>query len=313
MKIGFVFAGQGAQVVGMGKDLVEKFAIAAATFEKADKALGWSISDVCFNGPEDKLTETRYCQVAIYTMSAACLDVFKSLHPSIKPNVTAGLSLGEFSALYASGALSFEDGLKIIEKRANYMQAACEATKGSMASVMKGDLDLIKDCCCKCGTDIANINSSGQIVISGEVDKMTATIELIKANGTAKITPLKVAGAYHSRLMKTAEDKLKESIIAVKFSKPAVGVAQNYTGKIETEPEALKKNVVSQVTGSVQWLDCVNAMVDVGINTVIEFGPGSVLSGLIRRINPDITTVSVNNVETLTNVKLQNFNEGVNA
>ncbi len=304
MKVGFVFSGQGAQAVGMGKDLFEQLPAAAEIFNKADKILGWSLSDICFNGPESKLTETRYCQPAIYTMSAACLEAFKSKNPQIIPAATAGLSLGEFTALYSAGAFSFESGLRIIEKRAIYMQEACDATKGTMASVMKGELDAVQECCSRAGVDVANINSSGQIVISGESAKITEAIAFLKEKGMSKVIPLKVAGAYHSRLMKPAETKLAEYLVPISFDIPKVSVAQNFTGKLENEPVKMKQNIISQVTGSVRWVNCVNSIVEVGIDTIIEFGPGNVLTGLIKRIAPNINTINVNSVESLLNFKI---------
>lgn len=304
MKFGFVFSGQGAQAVGMGKDLFEQIPVATEIFNKADKILGWSLSDICFNGPESKLTETRYCQPAIYTMSVACLEAFKEKNPQIIPAATAGLSLGEFTALYSAGAFSFESGLKIIEKRAIYMQEACDATKGAMASVMKGELDAIRECCSKAGVDVANINSSGQIVISGEAVKITEAIALLKEKGISKVIPLKVAGAYHSRLMKLAETKLSEYLALINFDIPRVPVSQNFTGKLESDPAKMKQNVISQVTGSVQWVNCVNSMATTGIDTIIEFGPGNVLTGLIKRINPSIITANVNSVESLLNFRI---------
>lgn len=304
MKVGFVFSGQGAQAVGMGKDLFEQLPAAVEIFNKADKILGWSLSDICFNGPESKLTETRYCQPAIYTMSAACLEAFKSKNPQIIPAATAGLSLGEFTALYSAGAFSFESGLRIIEKRAIYMQEACDATKGTMASVMKGELDAVQECCSRAGVDVANINSSGQIVISGESAKITEAIAFLKEKGMSKVIPLKVAGAYHSRLMKPAETKLAEYLVPISFDIPKVSVAQNFTGKLENEPVKMKQNIISQVTGSVRWVNCVNSIVEVGIDTIIEFGPGNVLTGLIKRIAPNINTINVNSVESLLNFKI---------
>jgi len=304
MKVGFVFSGQGAQAVGMGKDLFEQIPAASEIFNKADKILGWSLSDICFNGPESKLTETRYCQPTIYTMSAACLEAFKEKNSHIIPAAAAGLSLGEFTALYSAEAFSFETGLRIIEKRAIYMQEACNATKGTMASIMKGGLDVIQECCSRAGVDIANINSSGQIVISGEETKVANAISSLKEKGMSKVIPLKVAGAYHSRLMKTAETKLAEYLTSISFNVPKIPVSQNFTGKLENEPSKMKQNVISQVTGSVQWVNCVNSMAESGIDTIIEFGPGNVLTGLIKRINSNINTVNVNSVESLLNFKI---------
>jgi [acyl-carrier-protein] S-malonyltransferase len=298
MKAAFVFSGQGAQQVGMGKDLFEKFPAAADIFRKADKVLGWSISDICFNGPVEKLTETRYCQPAIYITSVACLEVLRQLHPEIKPTAVGGLSLGEFSALYAAGVYTFEEGLKIIEKRASYMQNACEATKGSMASVIKGDPAIIEEVCKECGIDISNINSPVQTVISGEEGKVKNAIVLLKEKGVRIVKPLTVAGAYHSRLMADAEKKFAACLENVELSSPAFPVAQNYVGKLIEDPVQIKGNIIKQVTGTVQWVDCVKAMTSIGIDTVIEFGPGAVLTSLSKKIDASITGININNVET---------------
>jgi len=304
MKTAFVFPGQGAQAVGMGKDLFEQYPAAANIFKKADDILGYSLSDICFNGPTEKLTETRYCQPAIYVMSAACLEVFKEKFSTIKPEASAGLSLGEFTALYAAGVFSFEDGLRIIEKRAIYMQEACDTTKGAMASIMKGELAVIQTACSEAGCDIANINSPGQIVISGEAGAVAKAIELIKERGVAKTVMLNVAGAYHSRLMKPAELKLAEYVKQHKLNKAQIPVAQNYVGTLISEPAEIENNIIKQVTGSVKWIDCINAVSAIGINNIIELGPGSVLTGLVKRINPNIMVTNINTVDSINNFKI---------
>ena len=299
MKAAFVFSGQGAQQVGMGKDLCEKFPIAAEIFKKADEVLGWPITDICFNGPAEKLTETKYCQPAIYIMSVACMEVFKQLHPEVKATAVAGLSLGEFSALYAAGVYTFEDGLKIIKHRATYMQDACEATKGSMASVIKGDPAIIEEVCKECGVDVANINSPGQIVISGEEGKIKNAITLLKEKGVRIVKPLTVAGAYHSRLMADAEKKFSEYLADIQLNKPAIPVAQNFIGAIEENPANIKINITKQVTGSVQWVDCVKSMQALGVDTIIEFGPGKVLTTLAKKIDESLEGININSVETV--------------
>ena len=298
MKFGFVFSGQGAQAVGMGKDLFDQLPAAADIFKRADKALGWSVSEICFNGPMEKLTETRYCQPEIYVMSVAALEAFRQKFPSVKAEATAGLSLGEFTAAYAAGAFTFEEGLQILEKRATYMQEACVATKGTMASIMKSELSVIQECCKTADCDVANINCQGQVVISGEEAKVQAAIALLKEKG-AKAIPLKVAGAYHSRLMKSAEEKLGAYLANISLTAPAIPVAQNFIGKLEKDPQNLKANIIKQVTGSVQWIDCISSMAAIGIDTIIEFGPGNVLTGLAKKIKADMNTANINSVATL--------------
>ncbi len=304
MKAAFVFSGQGAQKVGMGKDIFDTISTAHELFKKADKILGFSISDICFSGPDTKLTETKYCQPAIYVMSLACLAAFNEKYPEIKPIAAAGLSLGELSALSAAGAFSFETGLKIIEKRAAFMQESCENTQGTMASIMKGELSLIEETCLANSVDVANINSAAQIVISGEKNKIAKTIAALKEKGITKVIALNVAGAYHSRLMKPAEEKLSAYLKNINFNTPLIPVAQNYVGKLIKESSQLKNNVISQVTGSVRWIECVNSIASLEVDTIIEFGPGTVLTGLIKRIKPEINTININSLETLNAFKL---------
>ena len=302
MKAAFVFSGQGAQVVGMGKDLCEKYQVCKEIFDKADKAVGWSVSDVSFNGPAATLTETRACQPAIMTMSVACLEAFKSLYPDVEPVAVAGLSLGEFSALYAAGVYSYEDGVKLVARRGEYMQDACESTNGAMASVLKVGADVIKEACDEAGAQVANYNCPGQIVISGDAAKVKAAMVALKAKG-GRCIPLKVAGAYHSELMKSAEAKFEETLKDFNFNDPTVPVAQNYIGGIVEDYSQMKKNVVKQLVGSVRWEECVKAIVDMGVDTVIEFGPGTVLTGLMKKINPSIKAININSVESLENFK----------
>ncbi|MCF7889413.1 MAG: ACP S-malonyltransferase [Victivallales bacterium] len=303
MKAAFVFSGQGAQAVGMGRDLYEKYDVCKKVFDTADEAVGWPVSRVSFEGPADKLTETRACQPAIYTMSVACLEAFRELYPDMKPAATAGLSLGEFSALYAADVYSYEDGVKLVGKRGEYMQEACENTNGAMASVLRADAKVIKETCDECGAQVANYNSPGQIVISGDAKKVKATRAALKEKGVSKVIPLKVAGAYHSELMKSAESKFEETLKSFEFNKPSVAVAQNYVGKTVEDPEEIKKNVVKQLVGSVRWEECIRTFAEMGIDTIIEFGPGNVLTGLAKRIDKKLNTVNINSVETLEKFK----------
>jgi [acyl-carrier-protein] S-malonyltransferase len=299
----YVFSGQGAQSVGMGQDLCESSPAASIIFEKADAALGWSISDICFNGPEEKLKESRYCQPAIYTMSAACIAAFNEKYTDSRALATAGLSLGEFAALCVAGVFDFEDGLKLIEKRGQLMDEACRETNGGMASVLGGNGEIIKEVCEECGIDVANYNSPGQIVISGEKEKVTDAIKVLKEKGLRKIIPLRVAGAYHSRMMQSAADKFKDVIADVKLNAPVIPVAQNFTGTFTKDVEEIRTNLVKQVAGSVLWEDCVHTLVGTGATQVIEFGPGNVLTGLVRRTVGHVATANVNSTESLENFK----------
>jgi [acyl-carrier-protein] S-malonyltransferase len=304
MKAAFVFSGQGAQAVGMGKDLVAASAAAAAIYAEADKTLGWSVSSVCFEGPEAKLTESRYCQPAIYTTSAACLAAFKEKFPGVQPVGCAGLSLGEYGALCASGFFSFADGLKLIARRGELMDEACKATAGAMASVLGGEPATIKEVCAACGVDVANFNCPGQIVISGDKDGVAKAVEELKAKGFRKVIPLKVAGAYHSRLMKAAGEKLAEPLSTTAVAQPKTPVAQNFTGKVESDPSKIKANLVSQVAGSVLWEDCVKTLAELGADTFIEFGPGNVLTGLVKRIDSTKALFNVAKAEDLAKITI---------
>jgi len=304
MKAAFVFSGQGAQSVGMGKDLVAASPAAAAIFAEADKTLGWSVSSICFDGPEAKLTESKYCQPAIYTASAACLAAFKEKFPNVQPVGCAGLSLGEYGALCASGFFSFADGLKLIARRGELMDEACRETAGSMASVLGGEPQVIKEVCAVCDIDVANFNCPGQVVISGTREGVAKAVEELKAKGFRKVIPLKVAGAYHSRLMKKAGERLAEPLSKTPVSALKFPVAQNFIGGLETDLVKIKGNLVSQVAGSVRWEECVKALSGLGAEAFIEFGPGNVLTGLVRRIDSAKTLFNVSKAEDLAKIAL---------
>lgn len=301
MKPIFVFSGQGAQTVGMGKDICASSAAAAAIFAEADRTLDWSVSDLCFNGPEDKLKESRYCQPAIYTMSCACLAAFKEKFPAVKPVGCAGLSLGEFAALQAAGVFTFADGLRLVARRGELMDKSCRETEGGMASVLGGEIELIRECCAACGIDVANYNCPGQVVISGEAAKVDQAVAMLKDKGLRKVIPLKVAGAYHSRLMAKAGEQLGPVLDQTPMRDPAIAVAQNFTGRITVGGVAeLKSNLVSQVAGSVRWEECVRSLIEQGADGMIEFGPGNVLTGLARRIEKDLPAFNIGNASELT-------------
>ncbi len=299
MKAFFVFSGQGAQAVGMGRDLYEASAAARAVFDQADAVLGYKISEICFDGPAEKLTESRYCQPAIYTMSNAALAAFREKFPAIQPVACAGLSLGEYGALCAAGAMDFATGLRILAQRAQFMDDACRATSGGMASVLGGDAAVIKEVCDACDIDVANFNSPGQIVISGEKSKVEAAIAQLKERGMRKVIPLTVAGAFHSRLMAEAGKRLEPVVENAALTMPAVPVYHNYTAAPAADPAQLRENLIRQVAGSVRWEECVRAMAALGADTMIEFGPGNVLTGLLKRTLPEIAGCNINSVDSL--------------
>ena len=304
MKAFFVFSGQGAQTVGMGKDLAEAFPEAKALFDEADAVLGYEQSSIIFNGPAEKLTESRYCQPAIYTMSCAALAAFKTRYPDVTPVGCAGLSLGEYGALYVGGAFTFAEGLRLLAQRAELMDKACRATSGGMASVLGGDAEIIKEVCAACEIDVANFNSPGQIVISGEKVKLAKAVEELKARGMRKIIVLNVAGAFHSRLMKPAGEALEKVLEESPVAMPRIPVYHNFTAAPAADVAQLRANLAAQVAGSGRWEECVRNMVAAGGDTMIEFGPGNVLTGLLRRTLPEVRGLNVNSAETLRNIEL---------
>lgn len=299
MKSFFVFSGQGAQSVGMGKDLYASSAAAKALFDEADNVLGWSISEICFEGPADKLTESKYCQPAIYTMSCAALATFREKFPEIEPVACGGLSLGEYAALYAAGAFSFADGLKLIARRGELMDDACRENEGGMASVLGGDAEIIREVCEECGIQVANYNSPGQIVISGQKDKVGIAVAALKERGMRKVIPLNVAGAFHSKLMASAGERLAEVLNATPMEKPAIPVYHNFTAASAADVNELRFNLREQVAGSVRWEECVRGMIAAGGDTMVEFGPGNVLTGLLRRTDKAIKFFNINSTESL--------------
>lgn len=304
MKPFFVFSGQGAQAVGMGKDLANAFPAAKARFEEADSVLGYDQSSIIFDGPAEKLTESRYCQPAIYTMSCAALDAFKEKFPKTKPVACAGLSLGEYAALYAAGAFPFAEGLKLLARRAELMDRACRSTSGGMASVLGGDAAVIREVCDNCGIDVANYNSPGQIVISGEKEKLGKAVDELKARGMRKVIVLNVAGAFHSRLMAPAGEALKPVLEGAAIAVPPIPVYHNCSAAPAADAAELKANLAAQVAGSVRWEECVRAMAAAGGDAMIEFGPGNVLTGLLRRTLPEVPCFNINSVESLDSLAL---------
>ena len=283
----FVFPGQGSQFVGMGKDLYDNNALAKELFDKADEVLGFKITDIMFAGTDEQLKETKVTQPAVFlhsVISALCLG------DEFKPDMTAGHSLGEFSALVAAGALSFEDGLKLVAARANAMQKACEANPGTMAAIIALPDEKIEEICKEVSAEggvviPANYNCPGQLVISGDTDAINKACEKLKAAGTKRALPLKVGGAFHSPLMQPAKEELQAAIEKTSFSAPKCPVYQNVDGKPHTDPEEIKQNLIAQLTSSVRWTDCVRNMIADGADEFIECGPGKALQGMIGRID----------------------------
>lgn len=284
----FVFPGQGAQFVGMGKDLYESSAEAKEMFEKANDILGFRITDLMFDGTEDDLKQTKVTQPAVFLHSVI---LAKTLGEEFKPAMVAGHSLGEFSALTAAGALKFEDALKLVSARARAMQKACEIKPSTMAAVLALPDEKVEKICN--GIDgvvvAANYNCPGQVVISGEVEAVNAACEAAKAAGAKRALVLKVGGGFHSPMMEPARQELAEAIAATEFSTPVCPVYQNVDARPHTDPEEIKQNLIAQLTAPVRWTQSVQNMIADGATEFISVGPGSVLSGLISKISRDVT------------------------
>jgi [acyl-carrier-protein] S-malonyltransferase len=285
----YVFPGQGAQFPGMGKDLYEKSQVARSLFERANSILGFSITDLMFGGTEEDLRQTRVTQPAIFLHSTILAAV---LGETFKPDMVAGHSLGEFSALVANKTLSFEDGLILVSKRAMAMQKACEKTPSTMAAILGLD-DIIVEEVCATITEVvvpANYNSPGQVVISGSNAGIDKAIELLREKGAKRAVKLTVGGAFHSPVMESARLELEEAIKTTNFSKPVCPVFQNVNAIQATDPEVIKTNLVLQLTSPVRWTQSVINMITAGATSFTEVGPGNVLQGLIKKVNKDAFT-----------------------
>ncbi len=287
----YIFPGQGAQFVGMGKDLYENNSLARDLFEKANQILGFRITDLMFAGTEDDLKQTRVTQPAIFLHSV----ILAKTLPDFAPNMAAGHSLGEFSALTACGSLNFEDGLILVSKRAEAMQIACQENPSTMAAVLGLDDNKTAEICYGIKDEIvvpANFNSEGQIVISGSMKGIDIATELLKQAGAKKIIKLNVSGAFHSPLMSSASEKLAEAISQTKFNVPICPIFQNVDAKPHSNPEEIKNNLILQLTSPVLWSQSVKNIISQGVNSFIEVGPGNVLQGLVKKIDKNVEAKS---------------------
>ena len=295
-----LFSGQGAQAVGMGKDLAANFPTAAALFQQADTTLGMDLSKIMFEGPAEQLTQTAVCQPALYVHGLACLALLKEKIPHFTFHAAAGLSLGEFTAHAAAGTFDFISGLTLVMQRAQFMQEACEATSGSMAAIIGASEEQVRALAAAAGVDVANFNSPGQIVISGEKENIAKAISIAKDHGARKAIELTVAGAFHSRLMLSAREQLGLVLAETTLAMPRVPVISNINARPTSSTEEIRSALADQVTGSVRWTETIEYLIDeVGCTRFLELGPGGIIAGLVNRIRKGTEVISISDTASL--------------
>jgi [acyl-carrier-protein] S-malonyltransferase len=305
MKVAYVFPGQGAQWVGMGHDLYQSFDSAKAVFEQADQALGFPLSRLCFEGSEDELTATINAQPAIVTVSFACLEASREANAGLPPaSFVAGHSLGEYTALAAAEVLDFAAAVYLARERGRLMHEAGQITPGGMTAIIGLDAPLLAEVCEQTGTRIANINCPGQIVISGAEENLNQAADLARDKGAYRTIPLQVSGAFHTPLMQPAVDGMAEVIATLSFKDPAVPIIGNTTAQPLTTAEMIKQELLEQLCNCIQWQRSVEYMVNDGVSTFIELGPGKVLAGLIKRIDKGVKIVNIGNAEAVNNMMI---------
>jgi len=299
-RVALLFSGQGAQTVGMGRDLAAAFPVAAQIFERANEVLGYDLRKIAWEGPESELTQTRHCQPALYVHGLACLSALRSEAGNFDVHACAGLSLGEFTAHAAAGTFGFEAGLRLVAERGRLMQEACEASAGGMAAMIGGEEAAVVQLAADCGVDVANYNSTGQIVLSGEIAKIEQSVVLAKERGIRMAKALNVAGAYHSRLMQPAGEKLGAALASVQMQQPSCLVVCNVEADAVSDPDHIRETLQRQVTGSVRWTQSMERLVDSEKCTLfLELGPGGVLAGLLSRTRKGVSCVSVTDVASV--------------
>ena len=298
-KVALLFAGQGAQCVGMGRSLAEQYPGAADLFRQADEILGRSLSEVAWTGPMEELTKTSNCQPALYVHSLAALAALREVFGEFEVGGAAGLSLGELTAHEAAGTFDFAAGLKLVQKRGEFMDEACATTQGGMAAMIGGLENDVRRLAADEDVDIANINAPNQIVISGELANVETAVGVAKEYGIGRATMLNVAGAYHSRLMESAYVKLEKVLADVPIQSPHLPVISNVTGEEVKTPEEIRETLRDQVTGTVRWADCMQRLIDLGCDFFIELGPGNILAGLLKRTNRTIPVISIGDAESV--------------
>jgi len=297
--VAYLFPGQGSQFTGMGKDLYDAYPAARKIFDHAAALIDFDVRAVCFEGPAEKLSQTRFSQPAIFVCSMAALEVFKN-HPKSKkfiPKYAAGLSLGEATALCAGGAISFEDGVRFVRARGQYMDEAAYETPGLMAAVLGLELAAVEQVCQETGAEVGNLNAPGQIVISGRRRPVEDAIEKLKAAGARKVIPLDVSGGFHSSCMEPACRRIEIALTNVTIHPPEIPVVSNLTANVESSPSQIKQNLIWQMNHRTLWEDSMRFMIAEGIKVFVEFSPGKVLKGLMKKIDPDVEVVSLSALE----------------
>ncbi len=298
-KLAAMFPGQGAQGVGMGRDLAESDPALRGWFERAGAALGFDLAKICFEGPDTELTKSDKAQPAIFVHSVVCFEALRAAKPGLTWAAAAGLSSGEWAALYAAGVLGFEDILRVLQARGRYMQEACERQPGGMVSVLGLDRAKLDEVCARTGAEIANLNSPEQTVLSGRKDAIAAAEKVAVEAGARKAIRLNVAGAFHSSLMKPAADRLGSLLAHLPFRAPAFPVLSNVTGRPHGGPDEIRAAMVAQITGSVRWVEDVQWMQSQGVTGYVECGPGKVLSGLVKRIDKTAALHTISDLPSL--------------
>ncbi len=293
MKTALLFSGQGAQSVGMAKSLFDKYDSVKKLFERADNTLGFPLSKICFEGPVDELTKTSVCQPALYVHGIAVFELLRQKNLIGDMSAALGLSLGELTAHAVAGTYDFETGLKIVAERGRLMQEACDASKGAMASFIGGTVEDITPICKEFDVDVSNLNCPGQIVISGESEKVSAAMAASKGGKFKMIVPLKVAGAYHSRLMEPARVAFEKYLENIEFKTPSIPVFTNVNGETVSDPKTIKENLVKQVVTTVRWEDCVRNAAKLGIEQFYECGPGGIIANMCKRIDKSLKVCSI--------------------
>jgi [acyl-carrier-protein] S-malonyltransferase len=304
VKVAYVFPGQGSQKVGMGQDLYIHYASAKQVYDQVDEILGFSLSRLCFEGPEEDLLQTINVQAAVLTTSIACLKAAEEATKFTLPHPTyvLGHSLGEYTSLVVAGVLGLSDAVRLVRERGRLMNEAGRRKKGGMLAIMGLELPVVENICLSVGTVVSNVNCPGQIVISGAQENLDKARRLAQIKGARRVIPLKVSGAFHSNLMEPAMEGLKNAVSGLTFNKPMMPIIANVTAQPLTAVETIREELISQIIHCVKWQQSVEATISKGVTTFFEIGPGEVLTGLIKRISPGAQTFNINNVDSLTEI-----------